>query len=192
MWDIILQIFGVVTALLYLYLQVRQRWSMWVVSIISSVVFVYSLYIAGLYADSLLYVYFTLAGVYGMWCWRKGGAGNNTTDTIPITRTTPAQGAAYAIVTAALIAIIRYLLAHHTDSRVPMADAFVTALNVTGTYMLAKKKLEQWHVWIVANAATVALYFYKDLYLFAGLFIIYTAISFHGLSRWRRDMKKTG
>jgi nicotinamide mononucleotide transporter len=137
-----------------------------------------------------LNVYFMLASVYGMWCWRKGGAGNNTKDTIPITRTTLPQGAAYAIVTAALIATMRYLLARHTDSRVPTGDAFVTALNITGTYMLAKKKLEQWHVWIVANAATVALYFHKDLHLYAGLYIIYTAISFYGLWRWRKDMSQ--
>jgi len=186
----VIEIFGVVSALVYLYLQVKQRWGMWIVGMISSLVFVYSLFTAKLYADSMLNVYYALASVYGMWCWRKGGAGNNTKDTIPVTCLTLWQGIIYAVIAAALFALMRFVLARWTDSPVPTGDAFTTALCIVGTYMLAKKFLEQWHVWIVANAVTVGLYFYKDLYLYAGLYIIYTIISFYGLWRWRRDMKR--
>jgi nicotinamide mononucleotide transporter len=189
MWDIILEIFGFVSALLYLYLEVKQRWSMWIVGIISSLVFVYVFAHAKLYAEAGLNTYYALAGFYGMWCWRNRGPEQKT---LRVTRITPRLAIILAAITLALWAAMRYVLAHHTDSPVPAADAFVAALSITGTYMLAKKILEQWHVWIVANAAATALFFHKDLHVTGALYVIYTIISFYGLWRWRRDMKMAG
>jgi len=186
MLDLLLEIFAAVSALLYLYLEVKQRWSMWIVGIVSSLVYVYVCAHAKLYAEAGLNAYYALAGIYGMWCWRNRDAERKT---LRVTRITPPRATTLAAITLALWAAMHYILAHHTDSPVPAADAFVAALSITGTYMLAKKILEQWHVWIVANAAASALYFYKDLRVTGVLYIIYTAISFYGLWRWRRDMK---
>ena len=188
MADKLIEIFGVISALVYVYLQIKLRWGMWIVGMVASLVYVYVFFTAKFYADAGLNVYYALASIYGMWCWRKGGAGNNSAETIPISRITFRQGIVYAIITTALFALMRFVLARYTDSPVPTGDAFITALSIVGTYMLAKKNLEQWHIWIVVNAVSVGLYFYKDLYPTAGLYIVYTILSFYGLWRWRRDM----
>ena len=188
MTDIILEIFGVLTALLYLYLQIKQRWSMWIVGIISSSVYVYVCITAKLYAESGLNAYYALAGFYGLWCWRNRSTGAEQ-KTLRVTRITPRLAIIFALIALALWFLLRFILATYTDSPVPAADAFVASLSIVGTYMLAKKFLENWHVWIVADAAASALYLYKDKYLTAGLYIFYTILAFYGLWRWRRTMK---
>jgi len=188
MTDILLEIFAVLTALLFLYLQIKQRWSMWIVGIISSSVYVYVCITAKLYAESGLNAYYALAGFYGMWCWRKRNAGMEQ-KTLRVTRITPRLTIILALITLAIWLLLRFILATCTDSPVPAADAFVASLSIIGTYILAKKILENWHVWIVADAAASGLYFYKDLHFTAGLYIIYTILAFYGLWRWRKDMK---
>ena len=190
MTDILLEIFGVLTALLYLYLQIKQRWIMWIVGILSSSVYVYVCITAKLYAESGLNAYYALVGFYGLWCWRNRNANAGAEPkTLRVTRIPPRLTIILALIALALWFLLRHILATYTDSPVPSADAFVASLSIVGTYMLAKKFLENWHVWIVADAAASALYFYKDKYLTAGLYIFYTILAFYGLWRWRRDMK---
>lgn len=185
--DLCVEIFGVATALVYVYLEIKQRWSMWIVGIVGSAVYAYVFFHAKFYADAALSVYFVLASVYGAWCWRGGRSGKHGAQALPITRTTPRQGVVYAGVAVVLWAVMRDVLMRWTDSPVPTGDSFTTALSIVGMVMLARKRLEQWHVWIVVNIVSAGLYFYKDLYPTAGLYFIYTVLSFYGLWRWRRD-----
>ena len=198
MTDRIIEILAVIFALLALYFQIKQRWLTWSMGIISALAYVYLCVTAKLYAESGLNAYYALAGVYGMWCWRKrntntsAGAGTSAgaePKTLRVTRITPRLTIIFSLIALALWFLLRHILATYTDSPVPAADAFVASLSIMGTYMLAKKFLENWHVWIVADAAAIGLYFYKDLRFTAGLYIIYTILAFYGLWRWRKDMK---
>jgi len=85
--------------------------------------------------------------------------------------------------------IMAFVLKNYTDSPVPIGDAFTTALGVTATWMLARKYLEQWLLWIVANAVSLGLYMYKDLYPTAVLFFVYLILAFVGYYNWKRMMK---
>ena len=78
--------------------------------------------------------------------------------------------------------MLRYL----TDSTVPVADAFTTALSIVGMWMLARKYIEQWLVWIAVDAVCVWLYAYKGIPLYAILYAIYTIIAALGYRRWRK------
>jgi nicotinamide mononucleotide transporter len=184
--DLCIEIFGVVTALVYVYLEIKQRWSMWMVGIASSAVYAYVFFRAKFYADAALSVYYVFASVYGAWCWRGGRASTDGARALPITRTTPRQGLAYASVAIVLWVALRAVLVRWTDSPVPTGDSFTTALSIVGMAMLARKRLEQWHVWAVVNVVSAGLYFYKDLYPTAGLYVVYTALSFYGFWRWKR------
>ena len=81
--------------------------------------------------------------------------------------------------------VIYYLLAHFTDSRVPIADAFTTAFSIIGIWALARKYLEQWFVWIVVDVVTCALYFYKDIPFKASLYALYVVIAIFGYRKWK-------
>lgn len=93
-----------------------------------------------------------------------------------------------AVVAAALWAALACWLITCTDSTVPYADAFTTALSIVGMWMMARKIAEQWLVWFVVDIVCVALYFYKGIYFYAVLYAAYTAVSLLGYRKWLRIM----
>jgi nicotinamide mononucleotide transporter len=77
------------------------------------------------------------------------------------------------------------VLSHFTDSNVPVADAFTTALSLVGIWALAHKYLEQWLVWIAVDVVSCWLYFLKDIPFKASLYGLYVVIAVAGFWRWR-------
>mgnify|MGYP005832859921 CR=1 FL=1 len=100
-------------------------------------------------------------------------------------RTVPALAGVYA---AAHIGLY-LLLTRFTDSTVPFWDAGTTALSVVAMWMLSRKLVEQWLVWLVVDLVTVGLYLYKDLPYTAGLYALYSALAVAGYLRWRRQAR---
>lgn len=88
-----------------------------------------------------------------------------------------------------LWALIYWLLVTFTNSTVPLADSFTTALSLVGIWALAHKYLEQWFVWIAVDIVTSILYFYKDIPFKASLYALYVVIAIFGYRKWRRDLK---
>ena len=80
-------------------------------------------------------------------------------------------------------------LAYCTDSRVPMADSFTTALSFVGIWALARKYLEQWLIWIAVDVVSSVLYFYKDIPFKASLYALYVVIAVLGYFKWKKMMK---
>ena len=94
-----------------------------------------------------------------------------------------------AITLAAWLALYLFL-SYFTDSRVPIADSFTTALSFVGIWALARKYLEQWLIWIVVDIVTCCLYFYKDIPFKASLYALYVVIAVMGYFKWRRMMHR--
>jgi nicotinamide mononucleotide transporter len=82
-----------------------------------------------------------------------------------------------------------WLLSAHTDSTVPLADAFTTVLSLLATWSQTRKKLESWWLWILADLIYVPLYLYKDLTLTALLYVGFLALCIVGLVRWTRELR---
>lgn len=94
-----------------------------------------------------------------------------------------------AVVFVLLWGAMYWVLANLTDSTVPIPDSFTTALSIIGMWMLSRKYLQQWFVWIAVDAVCVALYAYKGLPLYSLLYAAYTVIAVFGFIKWRRLMK---
>jgi nicotinamide mononucleotide transporter len=93
------------------------------------------------------------------------------------------------LIIAAVWATIYWLLVTFTNSNVPLADSFTTALSIVGIWALAHKYLEQWFIWIAVDVVTSVLYFYKDIPFKASLYAIYVVIAVFGYIKWRRMMQ---
>lgn len=184
----ILEIIGVITSLLYLYFSVRESIWLWLFGLISSAVYVSVFFQASLYADAGLYVYYVAISIYGWLHWYRGSSNTRQTDDLRITRTPQRDRGLYALVAVALFGGMAWGL-HFTDSDVPLGDAFTTALSIVATYMLARKKLEQWVIWIVVDAFAMGLYVFKEMYPTAGLFLVYTVLAVWGHFRWKKHMQ---
>ena len=96
----------------------------------------------------------------------------------------------WTVITLVAWAALYTFLVTCTDSRVPIADSFTTALSFVGIWALARKYLEQWIIWIVVDVVTCCLYFYKDIPFKASLYALYVVIAIFGYRKWRRMMKE--
>ncbi len=193
----VLEVLGTITGLLYLWLEYRASIHLWLVGIIMPAIYIFVYYGAGLYADCAFNVYYLLAAIYGWAVWRRkvGGAPTDASEAetnargierlaaLPPRRRLKTVGG-LAAVTAALFLLIGWVLVRFTDSSVPWWDAFTTALSIVGTWMLARKMLEQWWVWMVVDVVSAGLYAYKELHFTAALYLLYAAVAVFGYCRW--------
>ncbi len=185
-----LEILGTIVGVVYLYLEYRASVWLWVASIVMPAIYLFVYYDAGLYADFGISIYYLVASIYGLVCWLKGHRkeGKEDTENIKIVHTPVAAYGWLLGIIVLLFLLIGYILREFTDSTVPWADAFTTALSIVAMWMLAKKYLEQWLIWIVADVACAALYGYKGLWFTAGLYAAYAVIAVFGYRKWRQLM----
>lgn len=190
---LILQIVGVVLGLLYLWLEYKANIWLWVVGIIMPLVHGTLYFRSGLYADFSMQLYYVLAGVYGLIVWSRGAKDKSKEKNkkeLKIASTPLAVWVAIVGMYLALHAAIYLFLVHFTDSTVPFWDSLTTALCIVAYWMLSRKYVEQWLVWLIVDVVTVGLYLYKDIPLTAGLYALYSAMAVAGYMRWRRMMKE--
>lgn len=188
--DKILEIAGFLIGLLYLWWEYHADWKLWYASMVMPAISMWIYFSKGIYADFAINIYYLAIAVYGYIVWTRG-RGNKTEEAPnehPITNTPlPVLGACTAVALA-LWAGIYIILKDFTDSTVPIPDAFTTAMSIVGMWMLARKYLQQWIVWIIVDAVCTCLYFYKGLPLYSLLYAIYTVIAFFGYRKWRKVM----
>jgi len=182
-----IEIVGAILSLIYLYLSIKQMVSLWFFGIISSLFYIVVFFQSKLYADMSLQYYYVFISIYGWIHWKKGTTENNKE--LPAIRINN-RFIIISVVATAVIYIIYYLvLLNFTDSTIPKSDALVGALSVIGTWMLAKKFIENWLVWIVADALCIGLYIYKGLYPTSVLFAIYTVMAWVGYLQWKKSIQ---
>lgn len=184
----VLQIAGAALGLLYLYLEYRANIYLWIVGIIMPIVHGALYFDSGLYADAGMNVYYVLAGLYGWIIWnnkKKSNAVANKISRTPI-KTFVTLSAIFIVI----YALIVYILINFTNSKVPYADGFTTALSIIAMWMLSRKYVEQWLVWLIVDIVTVALYIYKDIPITAALYTLYSCLAVVGYLRWVKMMKE--
>jgi nicotinamide mononucleotide transporter len=181
------EIVGAILSLIYLYLSIKEKVSLWFFGIISSIFYIVIFFQTKFYADMSLQFYYVIISIYGWIIWKSGEKGNKKE--LPATRMSKRLFLNLIIATA-LIYIVYYLVLNRfTDSTIPNADSLVGALSIIGTWMLARKLIENWFVWIVADGLCVGLYIYKGLYPTVILFVIYTLMSVVGYFQWKKSIE---
>lgn len=189
-YDKIIEALGFLTGLLYLWWEYRADSRLWLVSMVMPFISMWIYFNKGLYADFGINIYYLVIAVYGYAVWtkkRRSGAAEKK-ERLPITNTPPRMVAACIAAAAALWGLLYLLLEYLTDSTVPVADAFTTALSIVGMWMLARKYIEQWIVWILVDAVCIGLYFYKGIFFYSVLYAVYTVVACFGYRKWRRLM----
>ena len=183
-WKLPLQIIGVALGLLYLYFEYKANIWLWVIGLIMPIVHGTLYFRQGLYADFSMELYYILAGIYGLIAWHRGD--KKSKSELKISYTPRVAWVAIVGVYVLLHATIYMLLVTFTDSNVPFWDSLTTSLSVVAYWLLSRKYVEQWLVWLAVDVITVGLYIYKDIPLTAGLYALYSALAIAGYMRWRR------
>lgn len=191
----ILEILGVITGIIYLWLEYRASIYLWIAGIIMPAIYLFVYYNAGLYADFGINIYYLVIAIYGWVAWKTGFTIFGHKEPKKELRISYAPRTALIKASVGFIAamsLIAYLLIYHTDSTVPWSDSFTTALSIVGMWMLARKYIEQWWVWCVVDIVSSALYTYKGLYFTAILYAVYAVIAIFGYFKWKKLMQNEG
>jgi nicotinamide mononucleotide transporter len=178
------EILAAVLALAYVLLAIRQSIACWIAAFVSSCLYVWVFFGARLYMDSLLNVFYAVMAVYGFWQWRtvdKDGAHH-------VRRWSLSRNALAAAGILALSAVNWYFLSRYTPAAFPFVDSMVSWGAVFATFLVARKVYENWHWWLIIDAASLCLYFVKGLYLTVLLFALYLALIVIGMREWRRSL----
>ena len=177
------EVLGVVFSVLYLFLSIRQNILLWPTGMISAVLYMVVFFQSKFYADMGLNGYYFLISIYGWMVWKKGGNGGKER---PVSRIEKKTALLLLAITSLAFLGIALLLKNYTDSPIPYGDALTTAMSFTATWMLARKILEHWIVWIVVDLISMALYLYRGLYPTMILFAIYTSMAVIGYVQWKK------
>ena len=114
----------------------------------------------------------------------RGGVGHTE---LPISRTGVRNAILLAAATASATVLLALALRRFTDSVVPFWDGITTALSLTAQYMLSRKLLENWWVWMTADVIYIALYGYKSLYLTGALYLLFFGMCIAGYAGWKKS-----
>jgi len=180
-----IEVLGAVLGFLYIFFSIRQNILTWLTGLITSALYIYVFFVSKFYADMALQVYYVLVSIYGWYHWIKGTGGEKV---ITVTRTRPKEWIWLTMASVVLFVIIYFILRDFTDSPVPMGDATTTALSIVATWMLARKMLEHWLIWIFVDALSMCLYIYKSLWPTTILFLVYTVMAYVGYVKWKKEI----
>jgi nicotinamide mononucleotide transporter len=171
------------------WLNIRQSHWAWLLAIISSATYGLVFYGARLYGDMGLQLVFITVSFWGWYQWLHG---DDTHDQLPVT-TLDARGRWIAAAGwAAGFLLLAWFLKTYTDTDVPHSDGFLTAGSLVGQLLLSRKKVENWHVWIIVDVLYVALYLHKHLILTAILYAVFVGMAVIGLRAWQQSSGANG
>ena len=185
-----IEVFGVISGLLFLYFEIKENYLMWPLGLITSALYFVIFFKSKFYADMSLQIYYVAISVYGWYFWTKGGKTDKKED-VSISKLNLKQGVMYLVISAILFVLYTNILVKYTDSPLPYWDSFTTALSIVATFMLTRKIIEQWLIWVVVDAVSLGLYIYKGLYPTAILFTVYTLLAVVGYLQWKKSYNKS-
>ena len=135
------------------------------------------------YAWALTYLYYLGANIYGIIIWKRNSAENSDSG---ISNLPKKYYSRLLALTFLLTLFIFFIITKYTDTEIPVSESFSTALSVVGMWLLAKKYLQHWCVWMVVNAIYAIANLWMELYFTALLFAVYFVVSVLGFVRWRK------
>ncbi|HVC01937.1 MAG TPA: nicotinamide riboside transporter PnuC [Steroidobacteraceae bacterium] len=183
-----IEVGGAVLAIVYLLLAIWQWRSCWIAAFVSSCLYVYVMFRARLYMESVLNGFYAAIAVYGWWQWsRRSSAAGGGVQRWPIRWHVLGL---LGIVACSLCSA--YFLRRYTPAAWPFVDSMVTWSSAFATYLVAIKVYENWHWWLVIDSVALFVYFRRELYPTMLLFGVYLVMIFFGIREWRRSLPQAG
>lgn len=141
---------------------------------------------AGLFADAGLSLYYVILSIYGWVVWSR----RKNEPPLQIAYATKQEWMMTALIAFGGWAVIYWILITFTPSTVPVMDSWVSASAWAGTWLLARRRIENWVVLNVSNIFAIPLLFYKHLPLFALLTLFLFIIAIFGYFDWKKAYRK--
>ena len=182
-----LEVAGVISGLLCVYLAAKNVIWNWPLAIISVSIYIFIFYDSNLFADMGLQVYFLAVNIYGWYFWSQKPSTANKT---PVTLIKKREVIASAIAIIVFTCLLGWILFNHTTASYPYLDSFCTACSIVAQFFMARKVLQNWLLWVFVDIIYVGIYLFKGLHLTAVMYAIYIIIALIGYLDWKKVYKK--
>lgn len=180
------ELIGSLAGVLFVILAVRQNIWTFPVAIVSSLFYIVVFSRQTLYADAALQVMFIALAAQGWYLWRRRSPDRHG---VVVRRTPRRAWLPLALSLAVLVAALYAFLITFTDSNAPQLDSVITGLSIVSQFMMNRKWIENWALWIITDTFSVGVYLFKGLNLTAGLYAFLTVMAAVGLWSWRKELR---
>jgi nicotinamide mononucleotide transporter len=169
------------------YLSARENIWSWPTAIVNVSLYTFVFLRAGLYSDMGLQVVYLVLSIYGWYQWLRGGENRSTLQV--------SRASTRVWVIGGSLAVLAWLaLAQYTSTlpgvSLPYLDAGLTSVSLLAQWMMTRKLLENWILWIIADIVYVPMFIAKELYVTAGLYTLFLVLATMGLVQWRRSLRE--
>lgn len=180
------EIAGTFFGILGVCLTIKQNIICFPAGIINVGLYAYLFFSSKLYADTGLQIIYIALLMYGWIQWRNKAAAKET----EVTNTEKALLIILFITGIGATFLLGTFLYSKTDASLPYLDSLTTVMSLIAQWMIAKRKIENWLIWIAADVIYVGMYIYKSLYLTSGLYFIFILLSVLGYMEWKKSLKQ--
>jgi nicotinamide mononucleotide transporter len=184
-FEIVAVAFGIVSV----FLSVRQNIWSWPTALVNVALYFVLFYRVGLYSDMGLQVVYFVLSLYGWYEWLYGGAGRSVLTVSRIQRRTGVALGAIGLVVWLALGILTSRL---KGVALPFVDAATTTTSLLAQWMMTRKILENWAVWIAVDVVYVGMFVFKHLFLTAGLYGVFLALAVMGHRQWKDSLAAAG
>lgn len=178
--DWIALLFGVLGVILTIF---ETIWC-WLIALISVIIQAYTFYNAHLFGDFSLQIFYFFSGIYGWIYWNK-----NKLKPFKISNT-PNNIWLFIIAGEVILTCVLYFILKQFKSDQIILDSILTAASLICTYLMTKKWVENWLLWIIIDLSYVYLYIIKQLPTYAILYLFFSLMAYYGYYTWRKKIKK--
>jgi nicotinamide mononucleotide transporter len=180
-----IEVTGFIFGIAGIWLTLKQNIWCFPVGLINVIISMILFFDQKLYSDSLQQLAYIFLLSYGWYKWHRGERDLLLTVTYSSSRLLTMIGAAVVLVAILMGSVFE----KYTDADVPYLDATATALSFAAQWMIARKKIENWLVWMAVNLMYIGIYIYKNLFLYAVLFFIYLILAIAGYMEWKKQIR---
>ena len=187
-----MQIFTLVTGVIYIILEIRQKNFMWVVGIATSIAAMWVFFRQGLYASFGLNTYYLIASFIGLWQWRRDRmrlvsdeSAEQADDVIHLNRLSVSTVLLSAVIAVAGTLALAWLM-ELVENPMSYLDATVTVMSAIATWWLVKSYIQQWWLWIAADLLSTILCATQGMWWMTALYAAYTLSALIGYNHWKR------
>ncbi len=180
------ELIAVAFGLTSVYLAAREHIVSWPTAIVNVAIFFFLFWRAKLYADAVLQLVYLVLSIYGWYEWRFGGAQHSR---LLVSRATRMHWLVLVPLFLVVGVGLGALLARYTDSPVPYFDALLTTASLVAQWMMTRKLLENWLIWIAADLVYVPLFVQRGLPLTAVQYAVFLLLAAIGWNGWRQSLR---
>jgi nicotinamide mononucleotide transporter len=166
------------------YLSVRQNIWSWPTAIVNVLLYFFVFRQERLYADMWLQLVYFVLSVYGWYEWLYGGA-NRTV--LQVSRVSSRASVLLFVIAGVCAAALGIYFARNTNAALPYMDSTLTSTSLVAQWMMTRKILENWVLWIAADIVYVGMFIYKHLYPTAVLYAVFLVLAAVGYVQWKRS-----